>query len=749
MHTQITAEGSEIESELPLVPPTPTIRRRPGRPPRSASSTPVPRTPSPHLHSLQSQLSAEKDANRALAEKVTMQEEEMAGLKEELRRKRRNLALSKNGRRITLPIKKKPKQKRMCKASLVGDEAHNWARKKKKKMHDFLEELLSDRFYESKETVLMSYFERHPDMLQDLCERTNDGEVKIALNDKYRKAVEEQWHTRSFAVKTRVAYSDEQYMRLKHMLGGTYNEEADRYDELEVDGVRPPNLASLRVIRDKAADLRKEMHITSYESGASLSLLAKLKATIIARQIQRRVLWLQFAGDAARAGDIQQTALTFRILGVAKKGQANSPFTTYTLLLYEGDDSYSALSSYTERLLQEMHELSKNGLLVDGQQHTFIFFGGGDLKYVNAIMGLATCAHTYPCPYCMETKDGLFLFEPKDRKTPRTVQGAKMLAHMAKEGKCPGCKVDLADEAAVQAKVPQNENQRKAYQIEHKGQRPHTAPLLPIETKRMPPCILHVMLRLVDHLFTQTIRLHIGDDEEKEANIKAVLADLGIDIKPEKKIRQTKKDLTQKKLKKLSFHGRACKSLLNKSKKATSQLNGYRRIISAMHYPTQGEMTAKVATELWESLEDLIDVLADECDEEGDMYDPEKQQERDEHADKARQAAIKYVQLVEHAFGADSVTLYMHVCTMHVPTFIKALGSLSRWSMQALEHCHSLRKQNRTRACNHKKAGTKGRGGSTTTICYMATELTKQESLQRAHTDVAERTKKHHCSGAI
>ena len=86
-----------------------------------------------------------------------------------------------------------------------------------------------------------------------------------------------------------------------------------------------------------------------------------------------------------------------------------------------------------------------------------------------------------------------------------------------------------------------------------------------------------------------------------------------------------------------------------------------------MHYPTQGEMTAKVATELWESLEDLIDVLADECDEEGDMYDPEKQQERDEHADKARQAAIKYVQLVEHAFGADSVTLYMQ--TPWLPTW--------------------------------------------------------------------------------
>ena len=123
-----------------------------------------------------------------------------------------------------------------------------------------------------------------------------------------------------------------------------------------------------------------------------------------------------------------------------------------------------------------------------------------------------------------------------------------------------------------------------------------------------------------------------------------------------------------------------------------------------MNYPRTGEMTAAIALGLWESLEDLIDILSDQWDDEADMYDGEKQGTREQQAERAREAGTRYVTAVEHHFGADSVTLYMHVCAMHVPTFVRMVGSLSRWSMQAVEHTHSLRKKNRSRACNHKKS---------------------------------------------
>ena len=259
------------------------------------------------------------------------------------------------------------------------------------------------------------------------------------------------------------------------------------------------------------------------------------------------------------------------------------------------------------------------------------------------------------------------------------------------------------------------------------------------------------MLRLVDHLFTHTVRLQIGDDEKKEANVKAVLKDLGIDISADKKIRKTKTDITKKKMAKISFQGRACKSILKKKQAAIGKLNGYEQIIGAMAYPTRGEITATVARKLWQALEEMIDKLAEQWDDEHDMYDrgEEKQGLRDEHAETLRASATSYVNLIVHYFGNDAVTLYMHVCAMHVPTLIRSVGSLQRWSMQALEHCHSLRKKNRRLACNHKKKGAKTRGEGTVGVCYMATELTRQEALSRAHTDLAERPKKHYKSAFI
>lgn len=722
--------------------PRHTPRKR-GRPPKSTPSPSTP-APSPHLArvtTLKDELQKEKEHSRLLTERVASLENEIRVLKNRLYDR------DYNSRRSTTPTTT-PTQAHptICKVQITGDESGDTLRKKRKVVHDKVQELLADRFKESAYNVLECYVERHADMLQELCETVKDGEVQRAINMKYCHAVEEVWKGRSFGIKTRVAYSDEQYMRLKHMLGGTYNEEEDTYDDLVVQGICPPNLASLRLIRGTSDLLRKEMEITSFDNGATVSFIKKLQTTISRRQIKRKELWIQFAGDAARAGCIQQTAVSFRIMGVGNKGEANSPFTTYTVLLYEGDDSYNALASYTERLLKDMQQVLQHGLEVDGVQHTFTFFGGGDLKYINAILGLATCAHTYPCCFCVVLKSLLSRTDTSERKAPRNIQRATEMAHEAHKGTCPGCGVDLSNRAAVEAKKPQNDNQRLAYQTQHQGQRPHAAPLLPIQIKRMIPCILHVMLRLVDHLFTQTIRLHI-DTDETETKVKAALKQLGIDVNPEKKIKKTQADLAaKKKLTKISFQGRACKSILSKKNKGIGRLNGYRQIIAAMNYPRTGEMTAAIALGLWESLEDLIDILSDQWDDEADMYDGEKQGTREQQAERAREAGTRYVTAVEHHFGADSVTLYMHVCAMHVPTFVRMVGSLSRWSMQAVEHTHSLRKKNRSRACNHKKVGAATRGGGTTKTCYMNTELTRQESLHRAHTDLAERPKKHHAS---
>lgn len=694
------------------------------------------------MSALQERLNEEQSTCRTLSARVQELTEENSRLKADLRwanYKGRDAYAKAVASRVII---KKPRA--VCGVKLTQCAAHK-LQAKKKKISESLEGLLDRHFIESTDKVLECYFERHISQLKWLCDMVKDGEVQKAVSADFSKAVTEAWQYRSFAVKTRVAYSDEQYMRLKHMLGGIYNGGEDTFKPLLVNGVEPPNLASLRVIRDKSSDLRKEMRITSWENGASMSLIAKLASTIKIRGITRANLWLQFCGDAARMGHIQQTAVAFRIMGVGKRGESNSPFTTYTLILYEGDDSYTALSAYTERMIKEMTRLGQEGLTVTGRDYKFTYFGGGDLKYINAVLGLATCAHRFGCPFCTVTSDRL---SETARCMPRTLERARIMAHDTIGKKCPGCSCTFDSHNDAKAADPTNETQRKAYQTQHQGQRPHGSPLLPILTKNYIPCILHVMLRLVDHLFSHTVRFQIQGDEGREKRVRDALIGLGIHINPEKKIQKESKDIAKKKaMKKVSFQGRACKSILNKAKKAGARLNGYECIVDAMGFPTRGEMTAPIAKGLWGALADLIHELSDIWDEEGDMYDAEKQGIRDEHAEKAEELATTYLKLVEDAFGKDAVTLYMHVCVMHMCTFIKAVGSLSRWSMQALEASHWLRKQNRARACNFKKQGTHTKGGGSTEICYMNTELTKQEGLARVHSEIEERPKKHHKVG--
>ena len=327
---------------------------------------------------------------------------------------------------------------------------------------------------------------------------------------------------------------------------------------------------------------------------------------------------------------------------------------------------------------------------------------------------------------------------------PRNLERCNELAHEAElPFTCKGCKVTFKTKADVTNAKPKNENQRRLWQLNHEGQRPHAAPLLPITPYHMVPCVLHVMLRMVDGLFMHTVRLHIKT-EEREARMNDVLTSMGIHVK---KVKKTKADIERKAMKETKFHGRDCKKMLVQAERAGNEIDGYKAIIEAMEYAKEGDMTKEIALELWGALADLINELSDEWDEPQDIYNTSKQDDRDMHADKAKQLAEQYLSLFVRHIGRDTVTLYLHVCAIHIPAFIRRCGSLTKWSMQALEHCHSLRKKSWRVSCNRKQIGTKAKKNrhgahGVVTVGYQATELQKQHSLQTSNVDVPERPQK-------
>ena len=87
------------------------------------------------------------------------------------------------------------------------------------------------------------------------------------------------------------------------------------------------------------------MEIVSVDKGATMSLVIKLRTII--RELVRRFgrirthPWLQFAGDGCDIGKLQQTAVAFRVMGILGM-ESNLTFNMHALLLYQGDDGYTA-----------------------------------------------------------------------------------------------------------------------------------------------------------------------------------------------------------------------------------------------------------------------------------------------------------------------------------------------------------------------------------------------------------------------
>ena len=595
-----------------------------------------------------------------------------------------------------------------------ADDPVKKQKRKRKRLGDRLDETMNKRFAAPAEEILRGYFEENIELLQKLAEEVEDGKASKAIKQQWAKKVSLKWQERSTHIKTRVVYSDRQWMRLKNMLSANYMALKDKFIKFAIDGVYPPELASLRYIRDEATKHQTDLGIMSVDKGASMSMTARLEKVIRSLVTQGllsndHAVWLQFAGDGCSMGQIGQAAIAFRLMGLDGVDE-NSPFSTYTVLLFEGDDGYTAVSQHISRLVKDMEELQENGLQVDGRHFTFRFWGGGDLKFINGMLGLSTCAHTYGCPWCLVNTTSE-LHEPSSKKfKARTLARCQAMAHHRTPSQltpfaaftCLGCQVHFTSKKQLEGAEPTTEGQRQTLQKKHEGQRFGSPPLLPISPRDWIMCILHVMLRLVDGLFAHTVKAFIKT-REREEKINAVLKGMGIHVK---KLKKTKEQIKIQALKEVKLHGRNCKKMLGKVTKAADRLAGYRVIIDAMDYEEGGGMTKDKAIALWKALGELIDELSDGTwDQPGDMHDSGKQEERAARARKATELADNYIRLFQKEIGAEHVTLYMHACAHHAPLQIERVGSLSRWSMQALEHCNSLRKKNWRVACNRKMKG--------------------------------------------
>jgi hypothetical protein len=200
---------------------------------------------------------------------------------------------------------------------------------------------------------------------------------------------------------------------------------------------------------------------------------------------------------------------------------------------YVGDDSYDSLAEALPKLPAQLLALVKDGVTVQGKHCQIALCLGGDMKFLNSILGLCGCSSTWPCIYCYCSKDQLHLtaaeWEALGGLQLRFYAEQLQLAHIRGKTayKCPapGCGKNITpdgpdflpvrptDDPPDKQKMKAYNNARRKHQKGHYGGAPGKGPwVADVEPAAYVSDVMHVVLRLVPAIFKWTMSAHMDAD---------------------------------------------------------------------------------------------------------------------------------------------------------------------------------------------------------------------------------------------
>ncbi|KAK3253915.1 hypothetical protein CYMTET_36855 [Cymbomonas tetramitiformis] len=256
------------------------------------------------------------------------------------------------------------------------------------------------------------------------------------------------------------------------------------------------------------------LSINSME-GVTLSFKQAMTEYIKAHKPSGPDLVVQLAGDGANAfRGVSQTTVAFKVVTKGAEHDTefrrlNSPFTSQSVLVFEGKEAYQEVKDALERLLQELDNIKIQGIQVDDTVYVLKIKGGGDMKWINMMLGLATCSHTYCCSYCEGAKDELHEKKEFKLRTTTTLLEGAHLYHpgMMFPWQCPYCSKCFQTKEEMQNEpAPTSEKKRLEFQLLHKGVMFHRGPILDIAPEDYVADVLHFALREVTHAIEITCR---------------------------------------------------------------------------------------------------------------------------------------------------------------------------------------------------------------------------------------------------
>ncbi|MCG7867336.1 MAG: hypothetical protein JAY74_13350 [Candidatus Thiodiazotropha taylori] len=403
-------------------------------------------------------------------------------------------------------------------------------------------------------------------------------------------------------------------MPRKHLLVSCRNDLNSNFDIKRTPGMLPGSYLSLKV------ELEKDLT----NSEAPLPDLLKIK----------------ISGDGAKVSKISN----FIIISYSYIDNIDtlSHLNQRVLAVVKCEENYENLEKSCQPIFEEINKLAKEGISIENKAVKIEFFVGGDMKFLQLLLGLNSSIAEYACPWCVVSKHdrGNITF-PMDHyhkaEFRRTTAGLKTASSSASK---------------YGSKNP---------------------PLVDIEVDHFVADELHLMMRISEVLLRNLI-----DDALSKDNLAKVLGNPTDNV-----------TLLVNAIQSCGVSFRTWKSKSGELEWSSLSGNDLKKLLKNL--PDKlifclNNDTSDDVRHLWKDFSILYNkisnkVLADTPEE---IFELVK---------KFIRSFISIGQKGREGYLPVNVTPYMHCLTYHVPYFVKMYGSLFKFSGQGVEKTNDIIKQ--------------------------------------------------------
>ena len=346
-------------------------------------------------------------------------------------------------------------------------------------------------------------------------------------------------------------------------------------------------------------------------------------------------------------------------------------------------------------ILDQLNEISRNGIDVDGHHISIEWKGGGDLKFQSEQHGLNGHSSKWPCGHCECHTDNIHLskedLEARFGIIRRSINRSCRMQHKWGEEyglteellgqcfyECPGCNKRIT---ADNQHLPQNQTQIKKWPDKHRGHYYGKLPVLPVELWDFIHDLLHALLRSTANMFFFTVSMSLRSEAAAEELCTFMEEEYGVKTDPV--FNQGSRAVTKKRLR--GWNGEECQSVLK----------NIREILSRV-YPQQDSPQHREMLTVWTAWESLYVVL---------LIDDVRTEKWEELATLVDHRAKLWHNAVLQVTGPHDVTPFMHEIVVHFGDFIRRVGPLPPFSSEGVEARHQPVKRTGKTRTNRRGVG--------------------------------------------